>query len=128
MDAKKLEKFKKILLKERERQLKVLGILEEGFDATPTEASDDLSAFPFHPADLATDAADREMNSMLATTEGELLYEIDEALRRIYNKTYGKCESCGKKIGEERLKAVPYARLCVQCKEKEEKSSWLTGG
>jgi DnaK suppressor protein len=128
MDAKRLEKYKKMLLKERERQLKVLGMLEEGFDATPTEASDDLSAYPYHPADLATDAADREMNSLLATTEGELLYEIDEALRRIYKKTYGKCESCGKRIGEERLNAVPYARLCVKCKEKEEKSSWLTGG
>ena len=128
MDARKLEKFRKMLLKERERQLKVLGMLEEGFDATPTEASDDLSAYPFHPADLATDAADREMNSMLATSEGEMLYEIDEALRRIISKTYGKCEGCGKNIKEDRLLAVPYARLCVKCKEKEEKSTWHTGG
>jgi RNA polymerase-binding protein DksA len=128
MDARKLEKFRKILLKERERQLKVLGMLEEGFDATPTEASDDLSAYPFHPADLATDAADREMNSMLATSEGEILYEIDEALRRIISKKYGKCEGCGKTINEDRLLAVPYARLCVKCKEKEEKNTWPRGG
>jgi RNA polymerase-binding protein DksA len=128
MDARKMEKFRKMLLKERERQLKVLGMLEEGFDATPTEASDDLSAYPFHPADLATDAADREMNSMLATSEGEMLYEIDEALRRIISKKYGKCEGCGKNIKEDRLLAVPYARLCVKCKEKEEKSTWPTGG
>jgi len=128
MDARKLEKFRKLLLKERERQLKVLGILEEGFDATPTEASNDLSAYPYHPADLATDAADREMNSILATGEGEILWKIDEALRRIMKKTYGKCESCGKAIKEERLKAVPYASLCVKCKEKEEKSPWPAGG
>jgi RNA polymerase-binding protein DksA len=128
MDARKMEKFRKLLLKEREKQLKTLGILEEGFDATPTEASDDLSAYPYHPADLATDAADREMNSILATTEAEVLYEIDEALRRIISKTYGKCESCSKPISEERLKAVPYARLCVKCKENEEKSSCPPGG
>lgn len=123
MDAKKLDKFRKLLLEERQKQMKTLGMLEEGFEATPTDASDDLSAYPYHPADLATDAADREMNSILATSEGEVLYEIDEALRRIYSKTYGKCGSCGKPIKEERLKAVPYAKLCVKCKEEEEKSS-----
>ena len=128
MDAKKLNKFRKLLLEVRQKQMKTLGILEEGFEATPTEASDDLSAYPYHPADLATDTADREMNSILATSEGEVLYEIDEALRRIYSKTYGKCGSCGKSIKEERLEAVPYARLCIKCKEKEEKSSCTPGG
>jgi DnaK suppressor protein len=48
--------------------------------------------------------------------------EIDDALRRMYRGEYGACESCGQPIPRGRLEAVPHARLCIACKEKEERS------
>jgi RNA polymerase-binding transcription factor DksA len=47
---------------------------------------------------------------------------VDEALRRLYGGEYGICESCGKPIAPQRLEVVPHARLCITCKEKEEKA------
>jgi RNA polymerase-binding protein DksA len=63
---------------------------------------------------------DREMAYMLASKSGRLLYHIDEALRRIEDGTYGNCHSCSKPISAARLEAVPHARLCIECKSKEE--------
>ena len=57
----------------------------------------------------------------MASGERETLLEIDEALKRIEEKAYGKCVACGKKIGKKRLLAVPHAKLCLLCKEEEEK-------
>jgi len=57
---------------------------------------------------------------MFASKSGRLVYHIDEALRRIQEGTYGKCQSCGKQISAARLEAVPHARLCIECKAKEE--------
>jgi DnaK suppressor protein len=48
---------------------------------------------------------------------------VDEALRRLYRSEYGVCESCGKEIGKQRLDAMPQANLCVNCQEKQEKTS-----
>jgi DnaK suppressor protein len=56
----------------------------------------------------------------LVTREHEMLYKIDEALRMIEEGTYGKCEICGQAIPESRLQAVPFAKLCVPCQEKDE--------
>jgi len=122
MTVKELNHFEKILLKARETELIQLGLIEDDLDRTQVDSVHDLSAFPFHMADLGTDTASREKNSILVTAEGEVLYEIDQALRRIYDKTYGICESCGGLITKNRLEALPYARLCVSCQEKEEKA------
>ena len=54
--------------------------------------------------------------------EGRLLLEVNDALRRLYGGKYGICELCEKPIARARLEAMPYARLCVSCKEKEEKA------
>ena len=122
ISAKELKYFEKILLNEREREMRLLGLIQGDLDRTQVDSSHDLSAYPTHHlADLGTDTAAREKNSILVTAEGEPLYEIDQALRRIYDKTYGNCESCKKMISKKRLEAVPYARFCIACQEKEEK-------
>lgn len=87
------------------------------------DAAGDLSGYSFHPADMATDNFDRELNLDLASTEQSLLNRIDGALQKFKDETYGICESCGKSISLKRLKAVPYAELCIKCKEAEEKKS-----
>lgn len=84
------------------------------------EASGDLSNMPIHMADQGTDTYEQDFTLGLIENEGEEIHEINEALERIQDKTYGICEQCNKSILESRLKVVPSARLCIQCKEKEE--------
>lgn len=71
--------------------------------------------------DLATTERERELSLLLGDRAREQLNEIDEALRRIEDGSYGYCEECGEKIGIGRLKAMPFTQLCVECKSKMEK-------
>ena len=71
-------------------------------------------------ADMASDNYDRELSFNLASGERETLLQIDEALRRIEDRSYGKCLMCKKKISKRRLSAVPHAKLCLKCKQQEE--------
>ena len=85
-----------------------------------TDAAGDLSSLLIHLADLGTDNFEQEVTLGLMEGEGEELKQISEAFERIDDGTYGLCETCRKKIPKERLRAIPYARLCVVCKGKEE--------
>lgn len=116
--------FETRLLDERRKVLKEMGHLETTvLKVNPRDSAGDLSAYSFHMADAGTDAMEREKAFMFASAEGRLLMEIDEALRRLFRGEYGLCESCGNAIARARLEAVPYARLCVPCKEKEERAN-----
>jgi len=124
LNKRDLKFFEKRLLEEREKLLDQLSHLEKtALGTSQREQSGDLSGYSFHMADLGTDAMEREKAFLFASAEGRLLYHIDEALRRVYRGQYGKCENCGKAIGRERLEVVPHARLCIECKSKEEKKA-----
>jgi DnaK suppressor protein len=71
--------------------------------------------------DLADNERDRQLSHILGDRNRKKLVEIDEALERIEDKTYGICEECGKRITSNRLKIMPFARLCVPCKSELEK-------
>jgi len=115
--------FEGRLLEERARLLKELGYLEVNvLNKNPRDSSGDLSGYSFHMADAGTDAMEREKAFLFASAEGRALYDVDEALRRLYKGEYGTCESCAKPIAPQRLEVVPHARLCISCKEKEEKA------
>lgn len=115
--------FEERLLAERGRLLKELGYLEANvLKQNQRDASGDLSGYSFHMADLGTDAMEREKAFLFASAEGRAIYDVDEALRRLYGGAYGTCESCSQPIARERLEVVPHARLCVRCKEREEKA------
>ena len=112
------------LLVEREKILKEMGHLETTvLKVNQRDSAGDLSGYSFHMADVGTDAMEREKAFLFASNEGRLLMQIDEALRRVYRGEYGVCENCGEPISRARLEAMPYARLCVACKEKEERES-----
>ena len=116
--------FEQRLLEERGRLLKELGYLEQNvLKQNQRDSSGDLSGYSFHMADLGTDAMEREKAFLFASAEGRAIYDVDEALRRLYSGNYGTCESCGQPIARERLEVVPHARLCVRCKEREEKAA-----
>ena len=122
MTKKQLAYFEKRLLEERARALKEIGHYDESFSATLQGADGDLSSYSFHMADQGTDAMEREKAFLMASKEGRFLWHLNEALRRLYKspEKFGKCESCGQEIGYDRLDALPHARLCISCKEKEE--------
>jgi RNA polymerase-binding transcription factor DksA len=65
---------------------------------------------------------EREKAFLMASKEGRFLWHIDEALRRLYRspETFGKCHQCGNEIAHERLDALPHARYCIDCKQREE--------
>ena len=118
-----LKEFETRLLDERRRILKEMGHLENTvLKVNPRDSAGDLSGYSFHMADAGTDAMEREKAFLFASVEGRALMEINEALRRLYRGEYGVCESCGQPIARARLEAMPDARLCVSCKEKEERT------
>ena len=124
-----MKEFEDRLLAERGRILKEMGHLENTvLKVNPRDSAGDLSGYSFHMADAGTDAMEREKAFLFASSEGRSLMEINAALRRLYNGEYGVCESCGQPIARARLEAMPHARLCVSCKEKEERQRSLHPG
>jgi len=116
--------FQQRLLDERVRVLKEMGHYESTvLKVNQRDSAGDLSGYSFHMADVGTDAMEREKAFQLASAEGRILLEINEALRRIARGEYGRCESCENPILRARLEAMPVARLCLSCKEKEERAA-----
>lgn len=124
MPKKQLTYFEKRLIEERKRVLKELGHHGDTFGPNGEVADGDTSAYSFHMADQGTDAMEREKAFLFASKEGRFLWHIDQALRRLYKspETFGKCHQCGEDIAFERLDALPNARFCIACKQREEDS------
>lgn len=108
------ETFRQMLLQKRREILRNVNEFEdEALKKSRLDASGDLSSMPIHMADLGTDNYEQEFALGLMDSERKLLREIDEALGRIEEGTYGICEGTGKPIPKARLKAQPWARHCV---------------
>jgi len=109
-----IEHFKQLLLEKRREILKNVNEIEdEALKKSRLDASGDLSSMPIHMADLGTDNYEQEFVLGLMDSERKLLHEIDDALQRIEDGTYGVCEGTGKPIRKARLEAQPWARYCV---------------
>ncbi|MCK4994472.1 MAG: TraR/DksA C4-type zinc finger protein [Candidatus Omnitrophica bacterium] len=122
MNKKESEEFKQKLVELRVKVTDEMSQIGGGsLKKSQRDASGDLSAYTFHMADVASDSFERELSWDRASVEQKVLFHIDDALKRIEEGVYGKCESCAKKINKERLKAIPYAVFCRACKEKREK-------
>lgn len=121
MNKRELKKFEQLLLERRAAIVGEIGSIRKNVrGSTATEAAGDLSTHAYHMADQGTDAQEREKSFYFASKSGRFLYHIDEALRRIRDGSYGKCLTCDEDISSARLEAVPHARFCIKCKEKEE--------
>ena len=115
-------KYRKLLLELRDHLIDGVNFLaSDNLKRSHREASGELSGYSLHMADAGTDNFDREFALSLVSNEQEALYEIEEALKRLEQSTYGLCANCEKPIRKERLQAVPFARLCVQCQSGVEK-------
>lgn len=73
--------------------------------------------------DLASEERDREINFILSDRERVKSQSIDDALARLADGSYGICESCGLEIAEERLRALPFTRLCRDCQQDQEREA-----
>ncbi len=115
LSATDLEYFKEQLLrKRREIFQNVFEIEGETLKKSRLDASGDLSSMPIHMADLGTDNYEQEFALGLMDSERRILHEIDAALERIAQGTYGICEGTGEPIPRARLEAQPWARYCVE--------------
>ena len=115
-------KYKKLLLDLRDHLIDGVNFLAtDNLKRSSRDVSGELSGYSLHMADAGTDNFDREFALSLVSNEQEALYEIEEALKRLEHSTFGSCEMCEKPIRKERLEAVPFARLCVQCQSSIEK-------
>ena len=109
--------IEKRLLEERGRAIEALGDFGEEQQRSLVDRVGELTAYRLHQADLGTESMDQETQFLLASEQGERLYRIDDALRRLYDtpETFGICANCGADIGAERLEVVPESELCADC-------------
>jgi DnaK suppressor protein len=113
MDKKKVAKFKKLLLAEKER---IINQSRDKIREEITLSSDDLP----DETDLAAIEVTQHLQFRLRDRERQLLSKINQALERIEKGEFGTCEKCEESIEERRLEARPVSTLCISCKEIEE--------
>ena len=120
MNKRDLERFKKLLLEQREQlqgnQRKALG---GDIHLDPDDFPDEI--------DTASSEINLQFTGRLREREQGLLSKIDAALAKIESGEYGECVVCGEQIGVARLKARPVAELCIECKSEQEKLERRTG-
>jgi len=110
VDAKRKKELKEML--QEMKDAKLAEIKQNNEDRESVENfKDDAGDF----ADTATNAYDKELHLDLTEKNKKMLIEIEEALARIESGKYGKCDGCSKDISLERLKAIPFAKLCIKC-------------
>jgi DnaK suppressor protein len=117
MNAEFVKEMKKSLQNLKEEILTTLAQENEEF----RELLEDKD--PKDLVDIATDDIDKKMLETLETQDIKRLNLIEAALGRIKNDRFGACMKCNKKIPEDRLKAIPYATLCLPCKTKDERAN-----
>ena len=115
-----VEEFRTALLEERERTVNAIEYLHMETEGAIEDSEEEIPSGN-HPADMAGPTLDREIDYTLGENSELVLREIDQALARIDAGTYGTCASCGQPIAEERLRAMLWATLCIDCKRREER-------
>jgi RNA polymerase-binding protein DksA len=124
MEQREIDNFRHTLLAVRLKLLGDSSSIEDGaLSQTRSNSAGDLSSVPIHFADIGSDTFEQELSLDILSNKHELLSEINSALDRINDNTFGKCEECGGEINIERLNAIPYARLCIECQKQIEKEN-----
>jgi len=114
MPKKELEKYRRLLQEKRTLLLAELAKSRNAEEETTEESTQDI-------ADKAVSSYTREFLYSFNDTERSTLQQIDQALSRIGDGSYGLCLNCGSQMNEKRLTAIPWSRHCVECQELAEK-------
>jgi DnaK suppressor protein len=114
-----MKTIKDMLLKMREELVQEIGRRSK---ATTEAGAQDIGDI----LDSVSEERTRELDMILTDREKRKLHQIDDALDRIDDGTYGQCDECGVKIPKARLKVLPFAKYCVECQEKNEREEKYT--
>jgi len=120
LNAQQLKSFRQLLITERVKFANEIRAIAQDAQRSPRDASGDLSGYTVHMADMSADTYERELSMNMVSKEQEILYQIDDALKRMDDGAYGLCQTCNRPISMSRLKAVPYALLCIECQRVKE--------
>ena len=115
-----LEALEKALVAERERLAREIADLDADLSESLEDSSEE-SPYDQHLAETAGVTLEREIDLTLEENARAGIAQLDRALHKLRNGSYGFCDKCGDPIGEERLKAAPFASLCIECKRREER-------
>jgi DnaK suppressor protein len=116
MRTKELDGYRQLLFAMRER---VSGEAQHVMESIQEDGRTATSKLPMHLADIATESLDADL--LVLESEHVMLEDIEAALRSIEEGSYGQCQQCSEAIGRERLQAIPYATLCIQCARSDER-------
>jgi DnaK suppressor protein len=114
-----MKTIKDMLVKMREELVQEIGRRSK---ATTEAGAQDIGDI----LDSVSEERTRELDMILTDREKRKLHQIDDALDRIGEGTYGQCDECGVKIPKARLKVLPFAKFCVECQEKNEREEKYT--
>ena len=115
-----LLQYRRLLLTQKANLVGGIKQIAKGASKSQRETAGDLSTYTYHMADVASDTYDREFSLNIASSEQRVLYQIEEAIKRTEDGSYGRCLDCNKPIPQTRLRAVPYAALCIGCQRQRE--------
>jgi DnaK suppressor protein len=114
---------KKFLAKMRERLMDMKAKLLTEIDTELKAEREGNKDEGLDTYDLASEERDREINFILSDRERVKIKQIDDALERLDDGSYGVCESCGLEVAEERLNTLPFTRLCRDCQQDQEREA-----
>ena len=120
MSAIDTDRFRDLLLQQRERVQAALANLHDENPGSISDETGEDAVYDNHLADTATVTYDRELDYTLEENAEHMLAEIDAALQRIDDGSFGRCTNCDKEIAPARLEARPWATLCIDCQRSRE--------
>jgi DnaK suppressor protein len=124
VNARELKRFRLMLVELKRKLTNSIGSLRNDALKSAGETVDELSDVPAeHMAERGSDSFARDLMIRVLQDSDAELCDINVALEKIDAGAYGLCEMCSKKIPKKRLRALPFARLCIECKQAEEQLS-----
>lgn len=110
-----LEDFRQRLLDKRRELIGDVRCLRDEAMNSGSGGGSGSNSMPIHMAERGSDTWEQALTLRLSETQASILRDIDEALQRIQDGTYGVCEAAGERIPRDRLRALPWTRYCIEC-------------
>ena len=122
MRGDEMEKFREQLLAEQVRLEEELQEIENrAAHVDESDRATELSSYEDHPADLASETFEREKDLAIGESVQHMLHKVINALEKLDRGTYGRCDACARSIKKARLRALPFATLCLECQARLER-------
>ncbi len=122
LTRREVEELRRFLEAEQVRLNEELEAIEERLPEVEQVGMDASGSYDEDLVDVASDTFEREKGLAIENSVHQLLHQVEEALTRVEKGSYGICQVCEQPIHPDRLRALPYARLCIRCKEREERA------